>query len=148
MKTSDTVLRKIYLSLYLKRFVCERELETEQNCSILTPNLMGISLSFPFSRVLNRRPGGLLCWVPASSTASFHQWVWSPKQTDFLSSLSYIIVPLPPQSLEWHVWSSSSGNNCHAVHSHSLPVHQSMTVPRDFILSHIVSQARQRDFFP
>ena len=22
----------------------------------------------------------------------------------------------PTQSLEWHVWSSSSGNNCHAVH--------------------------------
>ena len=38
---------------------------------------------------------------------------------DFLSSPSYIIVQsptqLPTQSLEWHVWSSSSGNNCHAV---------------------------------
>ena len=31
---------------------------------------------------------------------------------------------------------------------HSLPVHQFMTVPRDFTLSHIVSQARLRDFFP
>ena len=31
---------------------------------------------------------------------------------------------------------------------HSLPVHQSMTVPWDFTLSHIVSQARLRDFFP
>ena len=31
---------------------------------------------------------------------------------------------------------------------HSLPVLQSMTVPRDFTLSHIVSQARLRDFFP
>ena len=36
--------------------------------------------------------------------------------TDFLSSPSYIIVQSPTQSLEWHVWSSSSGNNCHAVH--------------------------------
>ena len=39
--------------------------------------------------------------------------------SDFLSSPSYIIVQsptqLPPQSLEWHVWLSSSGNNCHAV---------------------------------
>ena len=35
--------------------------------------------------------------------------------TDFLSSPSYIIVQSPTQSLEWHVWSSSSGNNCHAV---------------------------------
>ena len=40
--------------------------------------------------------------------------------TDFLSSPSYIIVQSPTQSptqsLEWHVWSSSSRNNCHAVH--------------------------------
>ena len=36
--------------------------------------------------------------------------------TDFLSSPSYIIVQSPTQSLEWHVWSSSRGNNCHAVH--------------------------------
>ena len=32
-------------------------------------------------------------------------------------SPSYIIVQSPTQSLEWHVWSSSSGNNCHAVQS-------------------------------
>ena len=52
------------------------------------------------------------------------------KLTDFLSSLSYIRVQSPtqylpitgyrnvslPLSLEWHVWLSSSGNNCHAVH--------------------------------
>ena len=36
--------------------------------------------------------------------------------TDFLFSTSYIIIQSPTQSLEWHVWSSSSGNNCHAVH--------------------------------
>ena len=29
---------------------------------------------------------------------------------------------------------------------HSLPVHQSMTVPQDFALSHIVSQARLRQW--
>ena len=42
-----------------------------------------------------------------------------PQLSDFLSSPSYIIVQSPTQSptqsLEWHVWSSSSGNNCHAV---------------------------------
>ena len=27
-----------------------------------------------------------------------------------------IIVQSPTQSLEWHVWSSSNGNNCYAVH--------------------------------
>ena len=36
--------------------------------------------------------------------------------TDFLTTPSYIIVQSPTQSLKWHVWSSSSGNNCHAVH--------------------------------
>ena len=117
--------------------------------------------------LLNRRPGGPLCWVLAFSTASCHQRVWSSnsiggpkapsaacwlslphlvtnrsglqnwspnspisKLTDFLSSLSYVIVQSPtqylpiaghqnvslPPSLEWNVWSSSSGNNCHAVH--------------------------------
>ena len=37
------------------------------------------------------------------------------KLADFLSTPSYIILQSPTQSLEWHVWSSSSGNNCHAV---------------------------------
>ena len=36
--------------------------------------------------------------------------------TDLLSSPSNIIIQSPTPSLEWHVWSSSSGNNCHAVH--------------------------------
>ena len=50
-------------------------------------------------------------------------------------------VPLPP-SLEWHVWSSSSGNNCHAVHR-SLFSEASLCdgMVRFFTLSHIVSQA-------
>ena len=78
----------------------------------------------------------------AFPTTSYLQLVWSPTQsgaprapftgqwlslpqlvsdfsgsqlTDFLSSPSYIIVQSPTQSLEWHVWTSSSGNNCHAV---------------------------------
>ena len=144
MKTSDTVFKKnIPLTLF-EMVVCERELETERNCNILTPTLMVISVvSFSFSRVVNRRPGGpAFCWVLAFSTASCHQRVsklnrgsqrplllgagflyhilsstgLGSKLTDFLSSPSYIIVQSPTQSLEWHVWSSSSGNNCHAVH--------------------------------
>ena len=55
-------------------------------------------------------PEGPFCWVVAFLTTSCLQL------TDFLSSSSYIIVQSPTQSLEWHVWSSSSGNNCHAVH--------------------------------
>ena len=60
-------------------------------------------------------------WGPTPLGAGFLYRILSPtglifKLTDFLSSPSYIIVPSPTQYLEWHVWSSSSGNNCHAVH--------------------------------
>ena len=98
------------------RFFCERELETKQNWNILTPTLMAISVvSFSFSRAV---PGGLGasfsgCWLPLPYLVSNSSDL---RLTDFLSSLCYIIVQLPTQSLEWHVWSSSSGNNCHAVH--------------------------------
>ena len=55
-------------------------------------------------------PEGPFCWVVAFPTTTCLQLLWSP------THLSYIIVQSPTQSLEWHVWSSSSGNNCHAVH--------------------------------
>ena len=74
-------------------------------------------------------------WGPTLLGAGFLYCISSPtglvsKLTDFLSSPSYIIVQSPtqylpitghrdvslPLSLEWHVWLSSSGNNCHAVH--------------------------------
>ena len=65
--------------------------------------------------MLNRRPRGPLCWVRLSVP---HLVINSSdlQLTDFLFSPSYIIVQSPTQSLEWHVWSSSSGNNRHAVH--------------------------------
>ena len=48
-------------------------------------------------------------------------------------------------SLEWPVWSSSSGNNCHAVHR-SLSSGASLW-SGTFTLSHIISRAHLRDFF-
>ncbi len=49
-KTSEDCFKK-YTSHFIVRFACERELETEQNCHILTPTLMDISVvSFSFSR--------------------------------------------------------------------------------------------------
>ena len=82
-----------------------------------TPTLMAISIvSFSFSRAAQPEAQG-----PTLLDAGFLYRILSPtglvsKLTDFLSSPSYIIVPSPTQSLEWHVWSSSSRNNCHAVH--------------------------------
>ena len=154
--TSDTVLRKIYLSLYLKgfekgysRFYCERELETEQNCNILTPTLMAISVSFPLSRAAQPE-----AWGPTLLGAGFLYCILSPtslisKLTDFLSSLSYIIVQSPTQ----YLWNGMFDHHQAEITvmqftAHSLLVHQSMTVAWDFTLSHIVSQARLRDFFP
>ena len=64
--------------------------------------------------MLNRRPGGsAFCWLSLPYIVTN-----SPdlQLTDFLSSPSYIIIQLSSQSLEWHVWSSLSRNNCHAVH--------------------------------
>ena len=50
-----------------------------------------------------------------------------------------------PLSFEWPVWSSSSGNNCHADHR-SLSSGASLW-RGTFTLSHITSRAHLRDFF-
>ena len=61
-------------------------------------------------------PEGPFCWVVAFPTTSCLQLIWIPTHwlpvlTDlYNSSIAHSI------SLEWHVWLSSSGNNCHAVH--------------------------------
>ena len=58
-------------------------------------------------------------WVVAFPTTSFSPTCLRSNSSDFLSSPSYIIVQSPTQSptqsFECHVWSSSSGNNYHAV---------------------------------
>ena len=96
-----------YTSHFIERVVCESELETEQNCNILTPTLMaiiaflsrstallnwrpslsGIWSSFQhllsnWSGALNSicsigGPGGPLCWVLVLSTASNLQLIWT-----------------------------------------------------------------------
>ena len=118
--------------------------ETKQKCNILTPTFTAISLvSFSFSWCSTGGPGAQLsaeCWLSLPhlvTNGSGLQTNWGSRGpllpgggflylffsdfsflqlTDFLSSPSYIIVQSPTQSLEWHVWSSSSGNSCHAVH--------------------------------
>ena len=57
------------------------------------------------------------------------------------------ISSTPTQSLEWHVWLSSSGNNCHAVQrslSSGASVYECIMA---FTLSHFISQIRPRDLF-
>ena len=109
-----------------------------RNCNILTPLLWLVLL------MLNRGPRGPLCWVMAFFTASYQHLLWTPTHQGpngpfglMLLSLPHLVRSLtatlltsvltelyicststqsPTPSLKSHVWSSSSGNNCHAVH--------------------------------
>ena len=142
--TSEDFFEKIYLSLYCKGFCVRGSSETEQRLQHIDltspsghscvsfsfwtaaqPEGQGPSLSETCSHPSIFSPTGLQThWgVPKAPFAGW--WLSLPhlvsnfsdlQPTDFPSSPSYIIVPSPIQSLEWHVWSSSSGNNCHAVH--------------------------------
>ena len=125
--------------------------------------------------MLNRRPGGsAFCWVLAFSTTFYLRRLWSltqseaPRAPSAWRGFSYHISSLTPtvwllvltelynsstptqsptQSLEWHVWLSSSGNNCHAVQrSLSSGVSVYECTMGFFTLSHFVSQAHLCDF--
>ena len=65
-----------YTSHFIERVVCERELETEQNCNILTPTPMATTAFLSCSRLLNRGPVGL-----ASLGAGFIYSILSPTAT-------------------------------------------------------------------
>ena len=82
------------------------------------PTLMAISVvSFSFSRAAQPEARGpALCWMLAFSATPCHQRVWSPNWLPIFTEL-YKSSIAHSISLEWHVWSSSSGNNCHAVHT-------------------------------
>ena len=78
-----------------------------------------------------------------------HLWsptVWLPVLTELYNSSTP--TQSPTHSLEWHVWSSSSGNNCHAVHrslSSGASVYE--CTMGFFTLSHFISQICPRDLF-
>ena len=110
-------------------------------------------VSFPFSWAAQ-----LGAWRPTLQGAGFLYRILSPaglisKLTDFLSLPSYTIVQSPtqylpitghrdvslPLSLEWHVWLSCSSQV-------TLFWCISLTAPRDFTMSHFVSQARPRQW--
>ena len=139
---------------------------------LLWPSALCLSRS---PGLLNRRPRGpALCWMIAFFSASYQQLLWTPTHQGALrvpsawcgfpyhiSSLTPTVWLLvltelynsstptqsPTQSLEWHVWSSSSGNNWHAVQrSLSSGVSVYECTMGFFTLSHFVSQARLRDF--
>ena len=121
--------------------------------------------------MLNRRPRGPLCWVMAFFTPSYQHLFWTPIHQDPKPLRSGVAFPTtshsnrisnsncltsvltelynsstptrsPTRSLKSHVWSSSSGNNCHAVHrslSSGASVYE-CTIGIFFSSSHFISQ--------
>ena len=76
------------------------ELETEQNCNILTPpNCSGYnSISFPFSWAAQLGAWGpSLCWDMVLIPASSLQLIWTSCRR------GYIIIWRPPTSCEHHI---------------------------------------------
>ena len=152
------------------RFYGERELETEQNCNILTPTLMAISVvSFSFSWCSTVGPGAhsagfLYCilspngLVPKLHRGSrgllllgggFPYHIFTPNRLTS-NSLTSCLTELYNSSIAHTIAHSIFGMTCLIVmqfRGHSLPVHQSMSVSWAFTLSHFVSQIRLRVFF-
>ena len=86
-----------YTSHFIWKVACERELEIEQNCNILTPTLLAITAFLSRSPVLLHWGA----WGPTQLGVGFLYRILSPsglvtKLTDFHSSPSYIIVQRPP----------------------------------------------------
>ena len=152
----------------------ESELETEQNCNILTPTLMAVSVvSFLFSRAAQLEGRGPTM-LPFSTT-SCHQrvsettggpegpfgreWLSLPHlisnsarlqlSLHVLTELYYSSTPTqsPTQSLEWHVWLSSSGNNCQVVQRSLSFVPSFYECIMAITLSHSISQISPHDLF-
>ena len=115
-----------YTSHFIERVVCEKELETEQNCNILTLTLLAITVFLSRSPGLpSREPGGpvSLGHVPQSNiftpTRLIPNWLTSCLQQ------GYIIVRRPPScgrhklhsfnpsTFNVIFWYSSTGCTCY-----------------------------------
>ena len=118
LKTSEDFFKKIYFSLYLKGCVRE-EVGDWIKTATYWPSKPLRTSPCVLLVLLGCSTGGLGA-KPLWNMFSFQHLLinWSGLQTNWLSVLtelynSSIALTI---SLEWHVWSSSNGNNCHAVH--------------------------------
>ena len=103
IKTSeDSSLEKYTSHFIFERVVCERELEAEQNCNILTPTLMDIKEFFSRSPgLLKRGPVG-----PTSLRHAPHSSIFTP--TDLIPNcLNFLCTELYNCStLTFFLWAS------------------------------------------
>ena len=86
----EDFFNKIFTSHFIARvrkrclgFYCERELEIEHNCNILTPKLMTVNVVSSRSSGAQPEPWGPLCWVLAFFTASYQHLLWTPIHQGF-----------------------------------------------------------------
>ena len=132
IKMSDTVLRKIYLSLYLKGLCMRRSWRPNKTATYWPPLLWPSVFLSCFPGLLNRRPGGpAFCWVLAFSTTSCLQTLQSPNWLNFLYTELY--NSSTPTPLECHVFDHHRAEIIVMQFTgHPLPVHQFVTVLWDF----------------
>ena len=106
IKTSETVFRKIFLSLYWKG--CVREgVGDRTELQHIDPHSYGHnSVSFPFSWAAQPGVRGPLWWVLVFSTASYLQLIFSP--TDWLPVFTRVIYPViyPGSTPTFFLWAS------------------------------------------
>ena len=166
----------MYLSLYCNVCCVRGSWRPNRNCNILTQLLWPSGLSFSFSWCSTGGPGahstGFLYYILSATSLDPNSSGSQGPPLPGFSTTSCLLTSLisnssgarsptvltelynsstptqsPTQSLEWHVWSSSSGNNCHAVQrSLSSGVSVYECTMGFFTLSHFISQARLRDF--
>ena len=87
-----------------------------------------------------KAPPSVGCGFPYHNSPTV--WNSTGNSTDSSNSTELYNGSTPTRSLKWHVWSSSSGNNCHAVHR-SLSSNASVyecTMGIFFSSSHFISQ--------
>ena len=171
IKTQKGFLYKIFASHFSARvrkgcvgFYCERELEIEHNCNILTPKLMAVNGVSSRSSDAQPEPWGPLCWVLAFFTASYQHLLWTPDSIGvsedpfgrvWLSlphlvsnsvrystklplacrtQLSYIIVRRPLDLWNRMFNRHQAEITVRQFRGHSLPVHYSVVAQWDFHL--------------
>ena len=92
----------------------------------MRPGLFGISRRWPRKRTRGNDGTSLhekrnfslssVQFVGLILPSNSHAEIWTRLHVHAISSHNWPTEYALPPSLEWHVWSSSSGNNCHAVH--------------------------------
>ena len=142
----------MYLSLYLKGLCVRGSWRPNRTATYWPPLLWPSAFLSRSPGLLNRRPGGpAFCWVLAFSTTSCLQTLrspnWSGLQTKWLPVFTELYNSSPAHSTSPHHWPSEMHfhhlwNGMFDRHQaeitvmqftgHSLPVHQSVTVPWDF----------------